>query len=257
MIPLFLSPVRRFAPALLTVAAVLALTGPARAQISLLFASSDGNASTQTDTVGITPSAGTQQFLLTTINPVGSVPAGYGAAPADTNVSNLNAYFGLANGTFAGLGVASGSGYLSQQVPLNAGTVVHFDYVFLTDEDNTLTGAQFHNDRAFFTINGAINATLYQASQLSAAQLNEGSNTIFSFQTPGYVTVDYTVPSTGNYTFGFGVVDIGVNTTKSGLLLDNFNYTLVPEAGTPALLAVGAGLGLLAAAWRGRRARQS
>ena len=87
---------------------------------------------------------------------------------------------------------------------------------------------------------------------MSAAQLNNGSNTIFSFQTPGYVTLSYTVPATGNYTFGFGVVELGVNTIKSGLLLDNFNYSVVPEPGTSALLALGLGVGAVVGRRRAR-----
>ena len=227
----FSSLTHRLVPVLL--AATVLAAGAARAQTAIPFASGHGNFSTQTGTVGITPSAGTQQFLLTTINPAGSVPAGYGTGPADTDVTALNTYFGLANGTLAGLNAADGSGYLSSRVTLTMGSVVSFDYVFLTDEDNTLSGSQFHDDRAFLTINGVVNSTIYLASQLSGAQLDNGSNTIFSFQTPGYVTVNYTVPSTGDYTFGFGVIDTNVNTTKSGLLIDNFNYT-VPEPGTAA-----------------------
>lgn len=234
-----------------------AVSSTARAQIPFSLANnSDGNASTQTASFGITPSAGTTQFLLTTINPAGSVPTGYGTNPADTDVANLNSYFGLANGTLAGIGAADGSGYLSQQLTLTAGSVVHFDYVFLTDEDNTLTGTRFHNDQAFLTVNGVIESTLYQASQFSSTQLDNGSSTIFSFQTPGYVTVSYTVPTTGDYTFGFGVVDIGVNTTKSGLLLDNFNYTVIPEPGTDVLLVLSAGLGGLMVVARRRNLRR-
>ena len=227
---------RWFVLVLLGAAAMLSTTSGAGAQVLVTFASFDGNTSTQTDTVGITPSAGTQQFLATTINPVGAVPTGYGTAAADTDVTNLNVFFGLPNGTLNGLNAKSGSGFLSEKLRLSAGTVVHFDYVFLTDEDNSLTGTSFHDDQTFFTINGAINATLYQASQLSSAQLDNGSNTIFSFQTPGYVTVDYTVPTTTDYTFGFGVIDVGTTTIKSGLLVDNFNYTPIPEPGTGALL---------------------
>ena len=58
------------------------------------------------------------------------------------------------------------------------------------------------------------------------------------------MTLSYTVPATGNYTFGFGVVDTGVNTIKSGLLIDNLNYSPVPEPRTNVLLlALGTGLG--------------
>ena len=64
-------------------------TGSAQAQTLLGLASSTGNASTQTAAYGITPSAGTQQFLLTTINPAGSLPAdgSLGTTPATTRPS--------------------------------------------------------------------------------------------------------------------------------------------------------------------------
>ena len=261
------SPLRRFAPAsLLVVATALAATDTARAQIPINLASSNGNSSTQTAAYGITPSAGTQQFLLTTYNPATSLPqdGSLGTTPSDTNVPTLNTYFGLANGTLAGLNAQDGSGYLSQQVTLTMGSVVSFDYLFLTNEDNTLpttpAPSQYHNDRSFFTVNGAINQTLYTAGQLSAAQLNAGTNSPnFNFQSQGtasasgYQRVSYTVPATGNYTFGFGVVDVDTNTVYSGLLIDNLNFSVVPEPGTTALLVFGAG-GAALVAFRRRHA---
>ena len=222
------------------------------AQIPISLASSNGNASTQTAAYGITPSGGqTNQFLLTTINPASALPANgsLGTTPANTNVTTLNTYFGLASGTLAGLNAQDGSGYLSQQVTLLAGAVVRFDYVFLTNEDDTLpttpAPSQFHNDRAFFTVNGTLNATIFQANQLSVAQLNAGSaSPNFNYQSSGaagngYTSFTYTVPATGNYTFGFGVVDVATNTIYSGLLIDNFNYSVVPEPGTWAWLGFG------------------
>ena len=246
----------------------LALAGTtARAQLSvpITLASSNGNASTQTAAYGITPSAGqTNQFLLTTINPASSLPANgsLGTTPANTNVTALNTYFGLANGTLAGLNAQDGSGYLSQQVTLTVGTVVHFDYIFLTDEDNTLpttpAPSQFHNDRAFFTVNGVVNSTIYQANQLSVAQLNAGSaSPNFNYQSNGaagngYTGFNFTVPTTGNYTFGFGIIDVDTNTVYSGLLIDNLNFSVVPEPSTWAIVFIGAStLGLV---WR-RRSR--
>ena len=265
----FSSSLRRFTPTLrLGGAAAVAIvvtagaTGTARAQVPVPFASSNGNASTQTAAFGITPSAGTQQFLLTTINPAGSLPTGLGITPANTNVSALNGYFGLPTGTLSSLGAQDGSGFRSVPLTLSAGSAVRFDFVFLTDEDRTLPTnpppAQFHDDLAFFTVNGAVATTLARASQLSDAQLNAGSNTIFAFQTAAYQTFTYTVPTTGDYTFGLGVIDVGTNTIKSGLLVDNFNYSAtVPEPGTWALAAVGATLLTAGTTWRRRHRRQS
>ena len=240
----------RLALTLLVPAGVLGLAGTAQAQIPIALAGSDGNASTQTATYGITPSAGIQQSLLTTINPAGSLPGdgSLGTTSADTNVTTLNSYFGLPTGMLASLNAQDGSGYLSMAVPLTLGTTVSFDYVFLTNEDNTLpttpAPSQFHNDQAFFTVNGAYNA-LASAGGLSAAQLNNGSNSAnFDFQSlgtagNGYTRVSYTVPATGTYTFGFGVIDVDTNTIASGLLIDNFN-SVVPEPGTWAMISLGA-----------------
>ena len=243
----------------------LALTSASvHAQILISLASSNGNASTQTAAYGITPSGGqTNQFLLTTINPASALPANgsLGTTPANTNITTLNTYFGLPTGTLAGFNAQDGSGYLSQQVTLLAGAVVRFDYIFLTSEDNTLpttpAPSQFHNDRAFFTVNGVLNSTIYQAASLSVAQLNAGSaSPNFNYQSTGaagngYTTATYTVPTTGNYTFGFGVIDVDTNTVYSGLLIDNLNFTIVPEPGTNALLGLGAASGALAL-WRKR-----
>ena len=248
-------------PGLLGAAALVLAAEAASAQVPITLASSNGNASTQTAAYGITPSGGqTNQFLLTTINPAASLPAdgSLGTTSANTNVTTLNTYFGLPNGTLAGQGVQDGSGYLTQQVTLTAGTTVHFDYIFLTDEDNTTA---YHNDLAFYTVNG-VSTQLASASQLSAAQLNNGSaSPNFSFQTSGsagngYTGVNITVPTTGNYTFGFGVSDVTTNTVYSGLLIDNLNYSVVPEPGTDALLALGVG-GTCMAAFSRRRLRDN
>ena len=242
--------------------------GTAAAQVPISLASSNGNASTQTAAYGITPSGGqTQQFLLTTANPASTLPSdgSLGTTPANTNVTTLNTYFGLAAGTLAGVGAQDGSGYLTQQVTLTAGVVVHFDYIFLTNEDNTSTlpaPNQFHNDLAFFTVNGTY-TSLYAAANLSTAQLNAGSaSPNFNFQSSGtagngYTRVNYTVPTTGNYTFGFGVVDVTTNTVFSGLLVDNINFSVVPEPGTNVLLGFGVGLGVLLIVRRQRAARHS
>lgn len=217
----------------------------AQTQFPINFASTIGNTSTQTADYQITPSAGTVQYLATTINPVASVPPNLGATAADTNVARVNDYFGLPNGTLAGLGAQDGSGFLSQQVTLTIGTVVSFDYIFLTDEDNTTT---FNNDLAFFTVNGALNRTIYRASMFT--DVSNSPN--FDLQsvgalTSGYAQMTYTVPSTGDYTFGFGVADVATNTVYSGLLIDNFYSSIpAPEPGTSALLVgAAAALGLM------------
>lgn len=246
----------RFSSLLGALGLVLALAGPARAQIPINLASSNGNASTQTASYGITPSAGTQEFLLTTINPAASLPTYLGTTPSNTNVTSLNTYFGLAAGTLGAFNAQDGSGYLSQQVTLTVGSVVSFDYIFLTAEDNSVA---YNNDRAFFTVNGAINTTLRTAGQLTAAEQAQGTGSPnFDFQsqgslTSGYTRFSYTVPTTGNYTFGFGVIDVATTTVQSGLLIDNLNYSVVPEPGTLSLLTLGAG-GVTLAALRRRRA---
>ena len=248
---------RFFVPAFVGMAALALSVSAAHAQIAISFASSNGNSSTQTAAYGITPSAGLQQFLLTTINPAASLPAdgSLGTTSANTNVTSLNTYFGLPAGTLAGIGAQDGSGYLSQTVTLTMGSVVHFDYIFLTDEDNTLpttpAPSQFHNDVAFFTVNGVFNSAIYKANQLSVAQLNAGSaSPNFDFQSAGtagngYTGFNYTVPATGTYTFGFGVSDVDTNTVYSGLLIDNFTFSVVPEPHTDAFLALGLSVGLL------------
>ncbi|MEZ6080159.1 MAG: PEP-CTERM sorting domain-containing protein [Pirellulaceae bacterium] len=72
---------------------------------------------------------------------------------------------------------------------------------------------------------------------------------LFSRQT-GYRTASYTFTPGGDFTFGFGIVNVTDTTFSSGLLIDSVSLTAVPE---PTALA---GLGMVGLALTLRRRRK-
>ncbi len=80
------------------------------------------------------------------------------------------------------------------------------------------------------------------------------SPTVFTFGT-GYWTTTYTIPVSGTYTLGFGVMDTGDFAVDSGLLIDNVRVDPIPEPTTLTIWSVIA-LGGLGLAYRRRRKMQ-
>jgi hypothetical protein len=150
-------------------------------------------------------------------------------------VADLEAFLGLSPGSL--VNGAEGSA-IGQSFSANTGDTLSFDWNFLTNE----VGTEAVPDFAFVVINGL----KILADALSATLVL--SSTPFAGET-GFQTFSFTIPSTGSYVLGVGVVDVNDPFIASGLLVDNVrlqSLQAIPELGTLCLLGSGLiGLGYL------------
>jgi hypothetical protein len=161
-----------------------------------------GNATIQTSSFGVAPTDGTQQALLSS----------GGNTVSD---SSLEAFLGLSSGSLDGLGNgnATQGSAIRQTFTANAGEVINFNWNFLTDEFTPT----FFNDFSFVAITpvaGAIELADTNSSFVSA--LGTGF-----FEQTGYQSFSFTIPTSGTYVLGLGVVDVSDTVVDSGLLVDN------------------------------------
>jgi hypothetical protein len=168
----------------------------------------------------------------TTIGQTNIRGSGFGSGPTDGNrqalirnggdsvgVRRLENFLGLALGSLNSLGngqTTQGSA-IKQTFSANAGDVLTFDWNFLTNEESNTT----FNDFAFVAI-----ASLQELADTATPSVSSVTN--FARET-GFKNFSYTFASTGNYTLGLGVVDVGDTIVNSGLLVDNVNVKTVPE----------------------------
>ncbi len=225
---------------LLAAGATRAATVEGFESTTLNAANSIGDASIQTPSYfTINPTQLTHELLLTTI-----------LAPAHDpgpNQSGNNAVSVTAVATFLGVTTASirdglvagqeGSAFQLSLGTLTAGTIISFDYDFLTNDAAPPDG---HNDFAFITLTGQSNAVV--ADELAPAQFaTTGAGNPFLLETH-YQTFTVSVPTTGVYALGIGVVDGTTTDTPSALLVDNISVNPVPEPSTLGLTFAGATL---------------
>lgn len=194
-----------------------------------------GDYRVETSTFGSSPVEGTSQAFLSTASG-NEFPSG-NAVPVSfiSGLPSLEAFLGLS--TFLGdnsldsLATAEtieGSA-IQQSFTALAGQTLSFSWNFLTDESveqaalDDFTYPDF-NDFAFATIQSeSVSEVLRLADTRSTFS---DSSTPF-FNETGFRTFSYTIPTTGNYTLGIGVVDVGERTRISGLLVDR--AAVVPE----------------------------
>ncbi|MFS0518390.1 hypothetical protein ACEYW6_27235 [Nostoc sp. UIC 10607] len=174
-----------------------------------------GSTSIETTTFGSGSTEGNFQALLST-----------GGATFDGSI--IEKFLVLEDNSlnnFDGEEVIKGSA-IQQQFTAKSGDILSFDWNFLTNE--VLPPVTF-SDFSFVSISSSDNSV---SSLLELADVtdttSEFSLTDF-FQETGFGTFSLKLPTTATYTLGLGVIDVGDNDFDSGLLVDNFKLTSVPE----------------------------
>lgn len=183
-----------------------------------------GESSIQTSAFGSSPTEGRFEALLST----------GGTTFAD---SILEEFIGLNSGSLDNIANqnieiplkfdATEGSAIRQTFTAKAGDILSFDWNFLHNFDIPDVPTLF-NDFAFVSINSV------SALAKATSPLLMTSMTPFSEET-GFQTFSYTIPTTGQYSLGIGVVDVGPSgigiggvgdrTVDSGLLVDNVTLT--------------------------------
>lgn len=166
-----------------------------------------GVTSIQTAAFGSGPTEGNFQALIT--NAEGSV-----------STPNLETFLGLTPGSLQNRG-ANGGSAIRQTFTADAGNVLTFNFNFLTNE----TAPPALNDIPFVTLNSSV-TELTNAFSASFPSFTPLTN--FEAET-GFQSFSLTVPTTGTFTLGFGVTDIGDPIVDSGLLVENIVLQPIPE----------------------------
>ncbi len=186
-----------------------------------------GNTNIETAEFGSGPTEGTYGALVT--NSSGSIA-----------VPGLETFLGLELGSLTDLGngITYNGSAIKQTFTANAGDILTFDWNFLKKEEPD----PIFNDFAFVSVNSL--STL--ASPLKSS-LVPFSNVDQQFdQQTKFQSSSFTIPNTGTYALGLGVVNVTDTSGDSGLLVDNVSLKPIPEPssvlGTLTLGALGAGL---------------
>lgn len=199
-----------------------------------------GVAFADTDGLGAVPTDGTYQAVVT--NEFDSFLSFEPAA--SVSFDEIETFLGLAPFTLDGLGnglVTNGSA-IKQAFTAAAGDKLLFNWNFLTFEDPEEALTFGTNDFAFITLTGPANLV----GELADTQFvpTVPSFTPFDLET-GYLFAEIVLPVAGDYTLGFGVVNVEDDFLDSGLLIDNVRLeAAVPEPKSVTLLLLG-GIALL------------
>jgi hypothetical protein len=177
-----------------------------------------GVASIETAAYGAGPTEGSYQALVT-------------SGDGSVSDSTIETFLGLAAGTLDSLiaGDANEGSAIRQTITAGAGDILTFNWNFLTDE---VEEGDDVPDFAFVSIVSNFSEILADAVSSTFVP----SNTPFYDET-GFSTFQYTFPTSGTFTLGFGVMDEDDEVVDSGLLLDN--VTIIPEPATICLLGLG------------------
>jgi len=173
-----------------------------------------GDTSIETDHLGIFPTEGHYQALITT----GDSDAGGSVVDGD-----LEEFLDLDPGSLDHLvhGHAFEGSVIKQTFTVEAGDVVSFDWNFLTNES---TPDATYNDTAFFSVNGFT----FELADTNAHFQDAAHVDGFGEQT-GEQTLTFSIAKAGTYTIGFGVVDVGDDLVDSGLVIDNLDTQSIHE----------------------------
>ncbi|MCA2665692.1 MAG: PEP-CTERM sorting domain-containing protein [Pseudanabaena sp. M114S2SP2A07QC] len=184
-----------------------------------------GQASVETSGFQVTPVNGSYQAVLQTCLFIGACDD----SQSLTKANDLESFLGLSGNELSNLGVIEGSA-IKQAITANTGDIFSFSWNFLTDEDAANVD---YSDFAFFTLNN----TLYSLADIQSSFPVNPSFSHLKKET-GYQTYTIPISVTGNYTLGFGVVDVdktggGDNTINSALLVDNIKLTNIAKVPEP------------------------
>jgi hypothetical protein len=189
-------------------------------------------------------------FSWQTLNYTSIKNAGFGVIPNDglkdalieavsgdtLNASDVTSFLGVSNATLqsikSGFTDFTEGSAIKQSFSANVGDVVKFDWKFLTNESIT---SQW--DFSFITLNSS-------AFALGDTNVDSGFlpslSTEYDLETSGWRQYSLTIPTTGIYTLGFGVLQARDNQASSALLVDNVSFTAyVPEPSIILLLGFG------------------
>jgi hypothetical protein len=135
---------------------------------------------------------------------------------------------------------------IRQTFTAQAGQILSFSWNFLTNESVDRAAVDSLNDFAFVLIQSDFSNQLFSLADTRSDF--SSSSTLFNNET-GFRNYSYTIPTTGTYSVGLGVVDVGESTGTSGLLVDN---VAVPEPSSALALLIGGTLGTFSARRRSK-----
>jgi hypothetical protein len=200
-----------------------------------------GDFSVETSDFGTKPGEGNFQAFLSTafdevidIDENGKEIRGGNAAPvafiSGVAENSLEGFLGISE-FFGEDDLAEGveGSAIKQTFSAKGGDTLSFSWNFLTDEYVGYESEPEFNDFAFATLSNGSENLFFRLTDTSSEFL-PGSETVF-FEETGYKTFSYKIPTSGEYTLGLGVVDVGDETIISGLLVDNVQTAkAIPEA---------------------------
>ncbi len=188
-----------------------------------------GSTNIETAAFGSGPTNGTYQSLLST-----------GGAKFDGSI--IEKFLGLNAGSLNNLAreitpdssafspiqqTATQGSAIEQTFTAKAGDILTFDWDFLTDE--VLPPVPF-SDFSFVSINSQSDGSISYLSELAdITTVTSAISATRFFKETGFHTFSFNIPTTGTYTLGLGVTNVGDTTLDSGLLVDNVKLTSVPE----------------------------
>ncbi|QSJ20294.1 hypothetical protein JYQ62_17265 [Nostoc sp. UHCC 0702] len=190
-----------------------------------------GSTSIETTTFGSGPTQENSQALLST-----------GGATFDDSI--LEKFLELEDGSLNNLGegqVTKGSA-IEQTFTASSGDILSFDWNFLTNE--VLPPVSF-SDFSFVSITSSDNSGSYLLKLADVTNATSEFSLTEFFKETGFQTFSFKLPTTGTYTLGLGITDVGDSNIDSGLLIDNFKLTSVPEPTSGLSLLVFSSLVLL------------
>ncbi len=199
----------------------------------------------------ISPPVSPPQLLSQALLTSGNGVVGQDNSLTVSGANGLESFLDLAAGNLNSIGAGAfrGSGIKQSLISVNAGDELTFMWNFLTTEARPSA----NNDFAFFSVSRDT-STGFVPTLTLLANTNSNFSPItggdFAAQT-GYQQASLTFALGGNYTLGFGVVNVPDQFGPSGLLLDQVSITAVPEPSSLSLIGLLA-LGLVARRQRSR-----